>query len=435
MNYEQAIDWIHGRLPFGLRPGLARVEALLELVGNPQDKLKLVHIGGTNGKGSTVACLSQLLEAEGLRVGTFTSPFIERFNERLSINQQPISDRDLIRLVEKYQPLVAKLDQDPLLKGITEFEVMTAMMFDYFVEQQVEIGIIEVGLGGLLDSTNVLNPLVSAITTLGLDHMDILGDSLEGIAEQKAGIIKREAEVVLGNIPSKALDVMVKRAQELACPVYLMGREFTGTTSKSLGLKGEQFCYTSQELSAIELVTPLVGKHQIENASLAIKIYELLAPRLHYQVVPEKITAALQQVTWAGRMEVLDDSPLIMLDGAHNEPAVRRLVANLEELFPTQRVTLLFAALTTKDVKKMLAMLASVPNSQLVVTTFTYPKAYQLENYVDIVSSQDVLMVSDWQEYIRTFKTSVQENEVLIITGSLYFISEVRAFLLKGEVK
>lgn len=435
MNYEQAIAWIHGRLPFGLRPGLARIEALLELVGNPQDKLKLVHIGGTNGKGSTVACLRQLLEAEGLRVGTFTSPFIERFNERLSINHQPISDQDLINLVEKYQPLVAKLDQDPLLQGITEFEVITAMMFDYFVEQQVEIGIIEVGLGGLLDSTNVLTPLVSAITTLGLDHMDILGDSLEEIAEQKAGIIKTETEVVLGNIPSKALEVMMNRAQELGSQVYLFGRDFTGLANQSLGLMGENFCYASEKLRNIELVIPLVGQHQIENASLAIKIYELLAPHLNYSVKAEKIEASLRQVTWPGRMEVLSESPLIMLDGAHNEPALVRLVANLKELFPTQQVTLLFAALTTKDVKKMLEMLATVSNSQLALTTFSYPKAYQLENYVDVVPSKKAVMVSDWQEFVSNFRKSAQENEVLIITGSLYFISEVRAFLLKGEVE
>ncbi|WEG73922.1 bifunctional folylpolyglutamate synthase/dihydrofolate synthase [Vagococcus intermedius] len=435
MNYEQAIAWIHGRLPFGLRPGLARIEALLELVGNPQDKLKLVHIGGTNGKGSTVACLRQLLEAEGLRVGTFTSPFIERFNERLSINHQPISDQDLINLVEKYQPLVAKLDQDPLLQGITEFEVITAMMFDYFVEQQVEIGIIEVGLGGLLDSTNVLTPLVSAITTLGLDHMDILGDSLEEIAEQKAGIIKTETEVVLGNIPSKALEVMMNRAQELGSQVYLFGRDFTGLANQSLGLMGENFCYVSEKLRNIELVIPLVGQHQIENASLAIKIYELLAPHLNYPVKAEKIEASLRQVTWPGRMEVLSESPLIMLDGAHNEPALVRLVANLKELFPTQQVTLLFAALTTKDVKKMLEMLATVSNSQLALTTFSYPKAYQLENYVNVVPSKKAVMVSDWQEFVSNFRKSAQENEVLIITGSLYFISEVRAFLLKGEVE
>ena len=191
-----AIEWIHSRLPFGTRPGLERVQALLALVDHPEASVPTIHIAGTNGKGSTVNYLMEMIKETGLTVGTYTSPYIESFNERIAIDGRPIADEALVSLVDKYQPLVAQLDEDEAVKGITEFETLTAMALDYFREQAVDVAIIEVGLGGLLDSTNVVQPLLCGITTIGLDHTDILGDTLEKIAAQKAGIIKPNIPVV-----------------------------------------------------------------------------------------------------------------------------------------------------------------------------------------------------------------------------------------------
>lgn len=191
VTVDEAIEWIHSRLPYGSKPGLARVAALLASLGNPEKKVPTIHIAGTNGKGSTVTYLRYMLEEAGLTVGTFTSPYIEQFNERIAINGQNISDQHLIHYVEKYQPLVQTMDRQAAIAGITELETLTVMAFDYFYEEQVDVAIIEVGLGGLLDSTNVACPLLTAITTIGKDHTEILGDTLEKIAYQKAGIIKK----------------------------------------------------------------------------------------------------------------------------------------------------------------------------------------------------------------------------------------------------
>lgn len=223
---KEAIAWIHSRLPFGSRPGLDRVEALLALVDHPEEQVPTIHIAGTNGKGSTVSYLAAILEDAGLTVGTFTSPFIESFNERIAIDGQHIADEDLVTLVNKYQPLVDQLDEKPDVAGITEFETLTAMALDYFLEKKVDVAIIEVGLGGLLDSTNVVKPLLCGITTIGMDHMDILGDTLEEIAFQKAGIIKPGVPVVTGNIPSNAIAIIQQEADKKGAPMYRFNQDY-----------------------------------------------------------------------------------------------------------------------------------------------------------------------------------------------------------------
>ncbi len=205
---KEAIDWIHSRLKFGSRPGLDRIEAILSALGNPEKKVRMIHIAGTNGKGSTVSYLKHLLMQTGLTVGTFTSPYIECFNERIAINQQMIQAEQLADLTWRVKAVVEKLDEDSHLSGATEFEILTAMGFLYFYEQQVDVAIIEVGLGGLLDCTNVITPDLVGITTIGLDHQDILGETLEEIAFQKAGIIKDKVPVVCGNIETAAMSVI-----------------------------------------------------------------------------------------------------------------------------------------------------------------------------------------------------------------------------------
>lgn len=273
LTIEEAIDWVHSRLPFGSRPGLDRVEALLKRVGNPEEKVPTIHIAGTNGKGSTVTYLRCMLEELGLTVGTFTSPYIEHFNERIAINGHGITDDHIIQYVERYQELIEEMDQQPESAGITEFETLTVMALDYFLDEQVDIAIIEVGLGGLLDSTNVVKPLLTAITTIGKDHTEILGDTLEKIAFQKAGIIKETIPVVTGNIEEEAFIVIDEVAREKHSKVYRYDKDYKVEYLHPDKNWGEVFHFYGESGKLPNVKVPLLGRHQVENAAVAIQLF------------------------------------------------------------------------------------------------------------------------------------------------------------------
>ncbi|WP_314060015.1 folylpolyglutamate synthase/dihydrofolate synthase family protein [uncultured Vagococcus sp.] len=430
MTYMEALEWIHSRLPFGSRPGLERINALLDKLDNPQHKIKTVHVGGTNGKGSTVTFLRCLLEEAGLKVGTFTSPYITAFNERIAINNQPIPDKQLVALVEKFQPLVAELDKSTDLGGATEFEIITAMMFDYFYEEAVDVAIVEVGLGGTLDCTNVITPLISGITTIGLDHMDILGDTLPEIAHQKAGIIKAGRPIVTGNIPLEALNVLIASAKEKGSPLAQYQSDYRLNNPFSLGIKGESFDFVSHNLAAEGVNIPLIGQHQRDNAGLALEMFRQLGPDLGYDPTLIDFRRALLKAEWAGRMETISESPLVLIDGAHNEPAVQVLVDNLLLEFPNRKIYTIFAAIKPKAVEKMLQLLLTVPEMHLYLTTFDYPKAYNLTDY-PIAGLEATELIPDWKKALVELKGQLTGDDVLLVTGSLYFISQVRSFLLE----
>ncbi|MBC9705449.1 MAG: bifunctional folylpolyglutamate synthase/dihydrofolate synthase, partial [Enterococcus sp.] len=333
MTIEEAIEWIHSRLPFGSRPGLDRVEALLEVVGHPERKVKTIHIAGTNGKGSTVAYLRSLLEEAGLIVGTFTSPYIETFNERIAINGKSIPDNDLIQLVKKYQPLIKQLDQFEAVAGITEFETLTAMAFDYFLMKKVDVAIIEVGLGGLLDSTNVAVPMLTGITTIGLDHTEILGETIEEIAAQKAGIIKQGVPVVTGNIGPEAFNVIKQTAKEKNAMLYVYGENYKINYLYPDETWGEVFEFFNEAGKIPQLTTPLLGQHQAENAGVAIELYFVYCQLEKLPFREKDVLKGLKKSRWPGRMERLSNEPLVVLDGAHNTHAMNRLVENLKKEF------------------------------------------------------------------------------------------------------
>lgn len=430
MKIEEAIAWIHSRLPFGSRPGLDRVEALLEIVGHPEKQVKTIHIAGTNGKGSTVTYLRCLLEEAGLTVGTFTSPYIESFNERISINGQEIPDQDLIKLVQKYRPLVEHLDRFEAVAGITEFETLTAMAFDYFCVKKVDVAIIEVGLGGLLDSTNVAVPLLTGITTIGLDHTDILGETIEEIAAQKAGIIKQGVPVVTGNIEERALEVIKKQARLRNAPLHIFGENYQVTYQHPAEQWGEVFSFHNEHGKMTSLTIGMIGQHQTENAGMAIDLYQVYCKMTGIPFSEKEIRKGLKKAHWPGRMEKLSEEPFVILDGAHNTHAVSRLVQNLKKEFKDYRINILFSALSTKDVEAMLTQLKAVPNAHLYLTTFEHPKALDLSTMTDLVD-ETVSIVSLWQFGLAEILEKMTNEDVLVVTGSLYFISEVRTLLLQ----
>lgn len=427
-----AIEWIHSRLPFGTRPGLERVQALLDLVDHPEASVPTIHIAGTNGKGSTVNYLMEMIKETGLTVGTYTSPYIESFNERIAIDGQPISDESLVALVEKYQPLVAQLDEDEAVKGITEFETLTAMALDYFREQAVDVAIIEVGLGGLLDSTNVVQPLLCGITTIGLDHTDILGDTLEKIAAQKAGIIKPQVPVVTGKIASDALAVIESVAHQNQAPIFRFGEEYQVTYRHPHEDWGEVFTFQNEAGKLSDLQTSLIGRHQSENAGVAVELFYQFCQLKGLPFVPKVVRQGLKQVHWPGRMERLSEEPLILLDGAHNDHAIERLVETMKKEFKEYQIHILFSALSTKDVPGMLSALLKIPNARIYVTTFDYPKAIKLDDNFTDVSEDRITVVSLWQFGLGEILEKMSgPDELLLVTGSLYFVSDVRKLLLE----
>lgn len=431
MTIEEAIEWIHSRLPFGSRPGLERVQALLKKINDPQEKVTTIHIAGTNGKGSTVTYLRCLLQELGLKVGTFTSPYIESFNERIAINGRAIEDRQLIQLVEKFQPLVNDLDQVPAVAGITEFETLTAMAFDHFLQEKVDVAIIEVGLGGLLDSTNVVAPILTGITTIGMDHTEILGDTIEAIAQQKAGIIKPEIPVVTGNIVEPALAVIQEQAVKMNSPIYKYGVDYETHYLHPDEEWGEVFDFANEAGKLKHLKIPLLGEHQTENAGMAIELFFVFCQLQGIREPQRVIASGLMHAFWPARMERVSEEPLVILDGAHNDHAMRRLVQNVKKEFKGRRIYFLFSAIRTKNIHEMVELLKQIPRSRRYLTTFAYPKAVDLADLRDL-EDEETTIVSLWQFGLAEILEKMEPDDVLIITGSLYFVSQVRELL--GEL-
>ncbi|MGY0173044.1 bifunctional folylpolyglutamate synthase/dihydrofolate synthase [Lactococcus petauri] len=427
MTIETALEWIHSRLKFNIRPGLTRIEALLKLLENPEKELSMLHIAGTNGKGSTVAFTRGILEQLGLTVATFTSPFIETFGERMAINGHPIPDEKLIKYVGQLKPLVEEMDKDARLAGITEFEIITALAFRYFADEHVDVALIEVGLGGLLDSTNVIQPVATAITTIGMDHMNILGDTLEKIAAQKAGIIKPYTPLVTGKIADEALGVIAETAQTNQAKHYQYGIDYQVEI-----LENERFNYKDDEIHLLNLEKSLLGLHQIDNAALAVKLTMVYAHKVGLSLSEEAIRVGLRRTFWPARMEEVSQAPLTLLDGAHNVHAMQRLLENLKNEFSGRKITILFSALVTKDITEMIKMLQTVDNSKLILTTFDYPKALKLEDFA-YLEKENVTLAEDWKSTYAALKENLHEDDVLLMTGSLYFMSQIRAYILASE--
>lgn len=417
MTYQEALEWIHGQLKFGIKPGLERMAWMLEELGNPQDNLKAVHIVGTNGKGSTVNALQTIFSQAGYEVGTFTSPYIIDFKERISVNGQMISEEDLLGLVERVKPVVERLPKETEHENATEFEIITVLMFLYFGQvHPVDIAFIEAGMGGLHDSTNLFSPLAVICPSIGLDHQAVLGNTHAEIAAEKAGVLKNGAPFIFATERDDVRTVFEKKAHEEGAKTYELGKDFTANgTSHSF-----DFAYEEQKLENISLA--MAGQHQVANASLAI-MASLLLQKDYPEVTPDLIKAALAHASWLGRTEFL--MPNLMIDGAHNNESVKVLIDLLKSEYADKDIELLFAAIDTKPIDSMLAQLESV--GDLTVTSFEYPNSVKLDKYPDAYKQ-----VSDFQNWIEEHVTA-NNDKLYVITGSLYFISQVRKWLLERK--
>ena len=417
MIYQEALDWIHGQLKFGIKPGLERMAWMLEELGNPQDNLKAVHIVGTNGKGSTVNALQTIFSQAGYEVGTFTSPYIIDFKERISINGQMISEENLLGLVERVKPVVERLPKETEHENATEFEIITVLMFLYFGQvHPVDIAFIEAGMGGLHDSTNLFSPLAVICPSIGLDHQAVLGNTHAEIATEKAGVLKNGASFIYATDRTDVRDVFKQKANEEGSKTYELGKDFTAEGSSH----SFDFIYKEQRLEGIALA--MAGQHQVANASLAI-MASLSLQKDYPKVTPELIKDALAHASWLGRTEFL--MPNLMIDGAHNNESVKVLIDLLRSEYADKDIELLFAAIDTKPIDSMLAQLESV--GDLTVTSFEYPNSVKLDKY-PVTYKQ----VSDFQTWIEEHVTA-NDDKLYVITGSLYFISQVRKWILEQE--
>lgn len=420
-TYEEALEWIHARLRLGIKPGLKRMEWMFERLNHPERRLKTIHVGGTNGKGSTVTYMRSILQAAGYKIGTFTSPYFEQFNERISVNGEAIADNELIELTNNIKPLALELEQTEL-GGPTEFEVITAMAIYYFAKHNpVDLVIFEVGLGGRFDSTNVIFPLLSIITNIGLDHTAILGDTYEQIAFEKAGIIKNSVPIITGAKQPEVLQVIEKVAKEKKARLYRLTQEFMITDHSSLQ-QGEAFSFKSLFASLTNLELSMIGAHQIENASLALMAIELLTKYYSFLIEEQHIRVGLRQAYWPGRFEVLAEDPYVIIDGAHNEEGIMSLVQELKSRFHHKKIKTVFAALSDKKLDHMIEKLEHV-SDQITFVSFDFPRAAKAEELYNISKSAHKQLSDNWLELLKQEMLNLKNDEVLLITGSLYFLS------------
>ncbi|HEU3614576.1 folylpolyglutamate synthase/dihydrofolate synthase family protein [Streptococcus pneumoniae] len=412
--------------------GLERMVELLALRGNPHLKLKVLHIGGTNGKGSTIAFLKKMLEKLGLRVGVFSSPYLIHYTDQISINGESISEARLEALMADYQSLLEG-EAVANLQGTTEFEIITALAYDYFASEQVDVAIMEVGMGGLLDSTNVCQPILTGITTIGLDHVALLGDTLESIAEQKAGIIKQGMPLVTGRIAPEALAVIDRIAEEKDAPRLAYGTDYQVRHQESV-VTGEVFDYTSAVRQGC-FQTSLLGLYQIENAGMAIALLDTFCQEDGRELASNDFLGqALEETSWPGRLEIVSRDPLMILDGAHNPHAIKALLVTLQERFADHHKEILFTCIKTKALEDMLDLLGAMPDTELTLTHFADSRATDESVLKEAAKSRN-LSYQDWHDFLDQNLTDKKEEKqtVRIVTGSLYFLSQVRAYLMERK--
>ena len=409
--------------------GLERMVELLELRGNPHLKLKVIHIGGTNGKGSTITFLKNMLVKLGLRVGVFSSPYLIHYTDQISINGESIPEARLEALMADYESLLEG-EKSAVLQGTTEFEIITALAYDYFAAEKVDVAIMEVGMGGLLDSTNVCQPVLTGITTIGLDHVALLGDTVEAIAEQKAGIIKQGIPLVTGRIAPEALAVIDRIAEGKDAPRIAYGTDYQVGHQESV-VTGEVFDYTSSVRQG-RFQTGLLGLHQIENAGMALALLDIYCQEIGQELASNDLLAqALEETRWPGRLEVLSSEPMMILDGAHNPHAIKALLTTLQERFADYHKEILFTCIKTKALEDMLDLLETVPDSQLTLTHFDDSRATD-ENVLKETAKSRNLNYQSWQDFLeQKLKVDEEKKTVRIVTGSLYFLSQVRAYLME----
>lgn len=420
-TYKDAEMFFKNRMQFGIQPGLERMELLLKALGNPEQRVKGIHIAGTNGKGSTAAYLEKSLEVLDYQVGMFVSPSFEGLTGHILINNKPIPEIDFINLTQKVKPIVEELDTQN--KHPSEFEIITAIAFLYFV-QNTDYVIVEAGMGGREDTTNCFTPMASVITNVGLDHTTFLGSSIEEIALHKAGIIKQNRPIILGDSDPEVKKVIVKEARKLQAPVSLYSNEFV---IKNINILNNTFVYESDNRN-IDIQLSMDGVHQMINAATALRTLEILESVI--TIDWDRVRTTFKEVMLPGRFERVFSDQLFYLDGAHNEEGIKALIATLEPYKLKKDIEILFSGLKDKELDKLINQLKP-KFSNLIYTTFSHPRALTNEEALEFAEKHSIGYTQSWEEWInQRVDISTKNNKMYVITGSLHFMMQVRRSLL-----
>ena len=419
MNVNEAIEYIHSVCWKGTVPGLSRTQELLAKMGNPEKKLKFIHIAGTNGKGSTAAMSASILQQAGYKVGLYTSPYIYRFHERMQVNGVEISDEDLAAVTEYVRPLAQSMTESP-----TEFELVCCIAFEYFLRQNCDIVVLEVGMGGTWDATNVIEtPEVAVITNIGLDHTDVLGSTLEEIAATKAGIFKNNGQAVIyRGIPS------VEKVFEDICAernVQLKKADFDSLNLISHGLEGQTFDCGNRK--ALQL--PLLGVHQLKNAAVVLSIMDTLMEK-GWKITEDHIREGLRVVRWPGRFDIVCRDPLFIIDGGHNPQCIEALVVNIRDYLKDKKVIALTGVLADKDYADMYKPVMSYVQEFVCVTPPNPRKleAAELASHLMSVGAKATACDSI-EEGVRKARQLAGDSGVVLCFGSLYTIGATKEAL------
>jgi len=434
MSYRAAIDYLYSLQKHGIKLGLEKTEVILSLIGNPHKQLRCLHVAGTNGKGSVSAMIASILKAQGFRVGLFTSPHLVSFTERIKINDHEITEFEVADLTNEIRFKIEKADKK---LNPTFFEVVTAVAFVHFVRHKVDWVVVETGMGGRLDATNVITPDVSVITSIGYDHREFLGESLSEIAGEKAGIIKEGIPVVSASQLPEAAEVIARVAREKSAPLFVYGEDFTSVIVSS-GIEGTHFNYSNGRVRMEGLFTPLAGEYQGMNASLAIKAVFVILQRAKAKSVKEQtidssstIRMGLAATRWRGRLELVSADPPIIVDGAHNTAAATALAGFITKYLAGRKIILVLGIMADKEIETILNALLPVA-TETIFTAPAYNRAESPDRLVELARSAgftNVRVSSTVREAMAVAKErqvfySEKSPAVIVVTGSFYTAGE-----------
>jgi dihydrofolate synthase/folylpolyglutamate synthase len=423
--YQQSLDYLYGLEKYGMIFGLTQVERILDAIGRPHEEIQAIHLGGTNGKGSTAAMMASILQREGYRVGLYTSPHLVRFTERIKINGEEIREEEVASLTGWMRE---KIETAGIAGPFTFFDFTTAMALLYFCRKRVDVAVLEVGLGGRLDSTNVVKPLLAIVTNVTKDHEAILGRSLLKIAGEKAGIIKEGRPFLTAATQPQVLRLFSKVCAEKGAPCFRVGRDFRYARRDE-----REFDYKGLHRTLWSVQLNLWGLHQIVNATTALGAMEILED-LGYPVSIDAMVAGLKEVNWPGRLEVISASPNVVLDGAHNPAGAIALKESLEREFKYRHLILLIGIMKDKDAGSILQTLAPLAD-HIILSRPHADRASAPASLLSVLgqNGKRAEIVEDLGEAIGKGLSIMDREDLLCITGSLYTVGEARAHLLPGE--
>ncbi|WP_248927419.1 bifunctional folylpolyglutamate synthase/dihydrofolate synthase [Paenibacillus hamazuiensis] len=437
---QEAIDWIVNLVPFGIRPGLKRMEKLMELLDHPERRLRFIHVAGTNGKGSTCAYLSEVIRQCGYDVGLFTSPYIEKYSNRIKLNGQDIPDEDLLAIVNLIRPLAEQLAQTEYGPP-TMFEVSTTLAIVYFARYAYPDFVVwETGLGGRLDSTNIVSPIVTVITNVGHDHMDVLGDTLDKIAAEKAGIIKNGVPLISAVEQPEALEVIERIAKERKSTLYLMNREFRYEPVSSRE-NHQVFDFAGPFREVRDVAISLNGQHQFKNAAVALMTIEVLRQYYALIVEDEDLLRGFKEAAWPGRLEIVSEQPRILIDGAHNPEGGETLAHALRDTYHYKKLHFMMGMLSTKNHTGYLRHILPLVNTLILTEPNWHKKAdaAQLADLAKTLLSEmgpagrevEVIVEPDWKRALEILKNKTEPGDLAVVSGTLYLIGDVRSWILR----